>query len=189
MDPLLFLTGNSHKFEEISAFLTANTDYQVIQKNLPLQELQAETLEEIAQFKLQSAQLPSTDKFFIEDAGFFVDDVCSGFPGPYSSYVMKTIGYDGILKIMANKEERKAHFEACIGYSDEKGQLHFFHGVVRGRVALTARGTSGFGFDPIFIPDEFPEKTFAELTMAEKNQISHRSRALAKFLKFLIQKS
>ena len=118
--------------------------------------------------------------YFIEDAGFFIDDVCKGFPGVYSSYVMKTIGYDGILKILGKNIERKAHFESVIAYIDEFYQIRIFKGINEGIVASEAKGNSGFGFDPIFISNDTPKRTFAELSMEEKNKISSRRRGLMK---------
>ena len=123
--------------------------------------------------------------YFIEDAGFFVDDVCNGFPGVYSSYVMKTIGYNGILKILGDSTPRKAHFESVIAYLDEDENVHIFKGLNYGIVSFEARGNSGFGFDPIFVSNDTPVKTFAELELEEKNQISHRRRSLDKLVEFL----
>lgn len=183
---LKFITGNVHKFYEINSFLKENLPHiRVEQRDLPLVEIQAEKLEDVAIFKVKSALVNIDPPYFIEDAGFFVDDVLKGFPGVYSSYVMKTIGYSGILKLMEGKENRRAHFESVIAYMDENEGIHLFKGQVMGKIALQAAGTSGFGFDPIFIPDEMPQKTFAQMSTEEKNEISHRRRALSKFLEYL----
>ena len=189
MKELRFVTGNAHKFSEIiKIFESELPDITLVQSKEPLEELQADTLEKVAEFKVKSILDRVPLPYFIEDAGFFVDDICKGFPGVYSSYVMKTIGNSAILKIMGESGKRKAHFESVIAYIDEKHKINFFKGINLGQVALEARGTSGFGFDPIFISDDTPEKTFAELTTGEKNKISHRSRAIAKLLHFLKQK-
>lgn len=178
-----FITGNEHKYLEIKNLIeTKFPNISIIQAPLPLKELQADTLEEVAKFKIQSIHRQLKPPYIIEDAGFFVDDVCDGFPGVYSSYVMKTIGYNGILKIMGKSEDRKAHFESVIAYYDENETVSLFKGRVDGKVSMKARGKSGFGFDPIFIPNEIPEKTFAEISREEKNTISHRSRAFEKFM-------
>ena len=80
----------------------------------------------------------------------------------------------------------KAHFSAVIAlYYEPLNEIYTFEGEVIGKVSQAIRGNHGFGFDPIFIPDEFPENTFAELTMSEKNSISHRSKALNKLILFL----
>ncbi|MHA1766378.1 MAG: XTP/dITP diphosphatase [Promethearchaeota archaeon] len=187
---LRFVTGNPNKFKEVKAVIQSNfPTFEVIQSDAELFELQADSLEEVAIFKVKSVKNIVKAPYFIEDAGFFVDDVCNGFPGVYSSYVMKTIGYDGILKILGGSSNRKAHFKSVIAYINEEGKIFTFKGVNRGSVSIEARGKSGFGFDPIFISDETPEKTFAELTMDEKNRISHRRRALNKLVEFLKKES
>jgi len=68
---------------------------------------------------------------------------------------------------------------------DEYYQMRFFTGINNGQVSMEARGTSGFGFDPIFLSEDSPDRTFAELNIAEKNEISHRRRAMMKFMEFL----
>ncbi len=182
---LSFCTGNPHKVAEVqAAFAQKLPGYVIEQQKIPLQELQADTLEEIAIFKLQSISQHLRPPFFIEDAGFFVDDVLRGFPGVYSHYVMDTLGCEGILKLLGDSSNRKAHFEAVIALMDNDNIIHTFKGVNQGTVSLEARGTSGFGFDPVFISDDTPGKTFAEIGMDAKNRISHRSRALEKLIEF-----
>lgn len=187
MKPIIrFVTGNKHKVEEVQdIFKRKFPEFEIIQEDAPLLEIQASRLEEVAEFKIKSIITKVSPPYFIEDAGFFVDDVCQGFPGVYSSYVMKTIGYNGILKIMEGKSERKAHFESVIAYIDENENIMYFKGINEGKVSQEARGNSGFGFDPIFISDETPHKTFAELGLQEKNTISHRRRSVEKFIDFL----
>lgn len=186
---LRFVTGNSHKYTEVKDAIQKNfPDFEVIQSNVELLETQADSLEEVALFKVNSVKNLVKIPYFIEDAGFFVDDVCNGFPGVYSSYVMKTIGFDGILKILEGKTTRNAHFESVIAYLDEDEKVHIFKGINKGKVSFEARGNSGFGFDPIFISDETPGKTFAELKLEEKNHISHRRRSLDKLVEFLKKK-
>ena len=186
---LRFVTGNPHKYKEIKGAIQKNfPNFEVIQSNEELLETQADSLEEVALFKVNSVKNLVKIPYFIEDAGFFVDDVCNGFPGVYSSYVMKTIGYDGILKILGDSIPRKSHFESVIAYLDENEDVHIFKGINHGKVSYEAKGNSGFGFDPIFISDETPGKTFAELKLEEKNHISHRRRSLDKLVEFLKKK-
>ncbi|WP_457559184.1 XTP/dITP diphosphatase [Candidatus Harpocratesius sp.] len=180
-----FCTGNPNKVKEVqSMFTNSLPEISIIQYKLPLVEIQAETLEQVALFKLQSIQNKITPPFFIEDAGFFVDDHLHGFPGVYSHYVMDTIGCEGILTLLQDKIERRAHFEAVIAYMDVNNNIFLFKGENVGQVSLQKRGTSGFGFDPIFISNDSPGKTFAEIGLEEKNKISHRRRALEKFIDY-----
>ena len=183
---ITFVTGNPNKFQEVAHLIQDKfPNYEVVQSDKELLEIQAESLEEVAKFKLQSVKKWIKVPYFIEDAGFFVDDVCHGFPGVYSHYVMDTLGYRGILKIMDKSKARKAHFESVIAFMDEYYQMRFFTGINNGQVSMEARGTSGFGFDPIFLSEDSPDRTFAELNIAEKNEISHRRRAMMKFMEFL----
>jgi XTP/dITP diphosphohydrolase len=127
----------------------------------------------------------------VEDAGLFISRL-SGFPGPYSAYVYKTIHNDGILKLLEGSKERDAKFQSVIGYCDQETVCEpiFFEGVVNGEITLTERkeqGKSGFGFDPIFEPSGI-EKTFAEMTIIEKNRYSHRAMAIRKFAEWYIKK-
>ena len=105
-----------------------------------------------------------------------------GFPGPYSSYISKTIGNEGILDLLKNKE-RSAYFLTIISYFDGANVLTF-QGKLNGRIAEEEKGKTGFGFDPVFIPENC-EKTLAEMSIEEKNQHSHRINALRSFISYL----
>jgi XTP/dITP diphosphohydrolase len=120
----------------------------------------------------------------VEDAGVSLDR-WGGFPGPYSSYVLKRLGNPGILKLMEGESKRKANYVSAIAYRDESG-VHIFRGVVDGKIAQSIRGTHGFGYDPIFIPSEGDGRTFGEKN-AEKNAISHRARAFRALAEWLTQ--
>ncbi len=184
---IYFITGNKNKFDEVSnIFLNKDINYELYQKELQTVEIQANNIKDVALFKLNSVKEKIEGSFFIEDAGFFVDIPLNGFPGVYSSYVMKTIGNEGILNLINDFKNTKAHFSAVIAlYFQPLDEIITFEGEVKGKVSETIRGEHGFGFDPIFIPDKLSNNTFAELSMSEKNKISHRSIALNKFIKFL----
>jgi XTP/dITP diphosphohydrolase len=184
---ICFVTGNQHKYNEIYAlFEKAEINYHLEQKDLPMIEIQAERLKDVAVFKLQSIRENLNNSYFIEDAGFFVDVPLNGFPGIYSKYVLQTIGNEGILRLIEDFDETKAHFETVIAlYHKPYDKILVFEGRVEGCVSAVKRGEHGFGFDPIFISNEIPYKTFAELTTNEKNQISHRAKAWTQLLKYL----
>ena len=182
-----FITGNKHKYQEVlKCFQKENLNYVLNQLNIKTNEIQANTLEEVALFKLNSVKNQVEGSFFIEDAGFFVDVPLNGFPGVYSSYVFKTIGNEGILKLAKSQNSSIAHFGAVIAYFHEPlDKILIFKGIVKGSISKTIRGENGFGFDPIFIPDTLENKTFAEITTAEKNALSHRGKALNQLIEFL----
>ena len=184
---IYFVTGNVHKYNEVSElFKKENLKYTLIQKIIKKVEIQAVTIKEVAQYKLKSIKGKINGSYFVEDAGFFIDVPLNGFPGIYSSYVLKRLGNKGILKLIADFEKTQAHFTSVIGfYFEPLKKNFFFEGNVQGKVSETIRGSGGFGFDPIFLPDVLPNKTFAELTTEEKNKISHRGNAWRAFIKFL----
>lgn len=184
---IYFVSRNIHKFNEVlDLFTKENVNYDLKQIDIETIEIQADSIKDIALFKLDSVKDKIDGSFFIEDAGFFVDDPLKGFPGAFSSYVLKTIGNEGILKLINDYDITNAHFSAIIAlYFKPLEEVFLFEGNVKGKVSKTIRGTGGFGFDPIFIPDETPDKTFAELSMEEKNSFSHRGQALKKLISFL----
>ncbi len=184
---LSFITGNKFKFREVfEMFRKMKVKYDLIQKDIKTTEIQAETLKNVALFKLNSVRHKIEGSFFIEDAGFFVDIPLKGFPGIYSSYVLKTIGNKGIIDLINDFDGSVAHFSAVIAlYFNPIDKILFFEGMIEGKVSETIRGKGGFGFDPIFIPNIIPNKTFAELSIDQKNKISHRGQALGKLLEFL----
>ena len=119
----------------------------------------------------------------VEDAGLFIEAL-KGFPGPYSSYVYKTLGVQGILKLMEGVKRREAYFLSAIAYAEPGLEPKVFLGKVEGFIVPEARGSKGFGFDPIFQP-KGSEKTFAEMGVEEKNRFSHRAKALSALAEWL----
>jgi len=174
-----FFTSNKSKVDEARLFLSP-LGYSVVWRRADLVESQARTLGEVVKVKLASAPLDA-GLAMVEDSGFFVHTL-NGFPGVYSSYVFKTIGCDGILRLLGNLR-RDAHFEAVVGIR-RRHETKLFKGMVKGRIPAQPRGSEGFGFDPIFIP-EGSTLTMAELPRAEKVKISHRTRALESLAEWL----
>src|SRR5690606_10070971 len=122
----------------------------------------------------------------VEDAGLFIDEL-NGFPGPYAAYIYKTLGNSGILKLLQNVANRKAVFKSVLAYYDKELNAHMcFEGEVKGKIALreqTENSDTTFGFDPIFIPSG-SQKPFAQMAISEKNQYSHRAKAINKFVQW-----
>jgi XTP/dITP diphosphohydrolase len=174
-----FVTSNVHKFQEARRVLS---EYKIATAKLKVGaiEIQDDNLENIAKFSALDAVKNCGLPVFVEDAGLFVEAL-NGFPGPYSAYVYRTVGTKGILKLMKNIKNRDAYFQSVIAFSSPEKQPTCFHGKVKGKISLQERGTSGFGYDPIFEPSKGDGRTFAEMTTTEKNQYSHRAEALRKF--------
>lgn len=177
---LCLLSGNPHKLAEISTvaegFGLRVTTCDVARKI----EVQADRLEEIVLFAARSAGIPGS---LVEDSGLFVRSL-GGFPGPYSSYAMSTIGCSGLLRLMEGVEDRGAYFESAIAYTDAEGRIRVFTGRVYGMIAEEPAGGGGFGFDPIFIPAGY-SRTFAEMDISEKSWISHRGLAASKLMRWM----
>ena len=166
-------TGNNHKVKEARAVL-AECSIELGHIEVDRIEIQSDDPGEIAVYSL--TQLPDDGRqVAIEDAGFFLDHY-GGFPGPYSSYTLDKLDNPGILKLMEGIDDRGAAYHSYVGFRYGE-DVHVFQGTVTGTVTDRMRGTNGFGYDPIFIPNEGDGRTFGEMTDEEKNAISHRARA------------
>lgn len=179
-----FVTGNIHKFNEARRVL-ADYDVSVAMLNIDAIEIQDDSLENIAEFSAIDAAKKTNLPVFVEDAGLFVKAL-DGFPGPYSSYVYRTVGTKGILKLMQNERKRDAYFSSVVAFCNPQESLEpkIFQGKVEGAITYEERGKQGFGYDPIFQPYGRNGRTFAEMTTQEKNTYSHRAQALRKFAKW-----
>jgi XTP/dITP diphosphohydrolase len=179
---VFFATGNINKFNEARKILSQH-GIAVGMLKLKGDEIQSENLKEIAQKSALNAYRLCGLPIFVEDAGLFIESL-SGFPGPYAAYVYHTIHNGGILTLLKNTKDRRAKFQSVIAYCDSQNPCEplCFDGESKGVITLTERieqGKSGFGFDPIFQPDG-SVKTFAEMTIEEKNGYSHRATAIRK---------
>lgn len=178
---IFFATGNTHKFEEVNAIAMK---YGLIlrQYSGAKFEIQSDDLRVIARMAAIQAYEKIGKPVLVEDAGLFVDSL-NGFPGPYSSFVYKTIGVKGLLKLLEDAKNRRACFKSVAVLIYEP---YFIvgEGEVCGFIANEVRGDKGFGFDPVFVPDG-SHKTFAEMSIEEKNMFSHRARAVESVFSFL----
>jgi XTP/dITP diphosphohydrolase len=179
---VFFATNNINKFHEARAVLN---EYRIATGMLRVKtlEIQSDDLQEIAETSVIEAFGKCNLPVIVEDAGLFIEAL-KGFPGPYAAYVYKTVGNEGLLQLMRNVEDRRANFQSAIAYcSSEKRVPICFTGKTAGEITRKARtgdGKSGFGFDPIFRPAK-SRRTFAEMSTTEKNECSHRAKALRRF--------
>lgn len=182
-----FATTNKHKFEE-AARIVATYGIQLKLLALEKHEIQSDRLDEIAEFAASEfITKRKVRSVLAEDSGFFVDTL-KGFPGPYSSYVFKKIGSRGVLRLLGNANDRKASFKASVAYCEIQRAPISFTGIINGIVAREPKGTSGFGYDPIFIPRFGDGRTFGEMSMDEKNRFSHRAKAFNKFCDWFVMR-
>jgi XTP/dITP diphosphohydrolase len=180
-----FATSNQGKFVEVKKALES-INIEVEQLGLEYPEVQSSRLEDVARFGigwLMKNIDDEVEEVVLEDAGLFIHTL-RDFPGVYSAHVFKTIGIKGILKLMLGESDRSAHFESCIAFCEKGSEPIFFFGNSEGTISSEPRGEGGFGYDPIFVPDG-EEKAFAEMTTQEKNQFSHRGKALEGLVEYL----
>ena len=184
MNKLFFVTSNKGKLSEAKQkFSEINID--IVQKDIGYPEVQADSLEKVSIFGVEHVKERLKSPFILEDAGLFIEAL-KGFPGVYSSYVYHTIGLDGILRLMSSSKikDRRAVFRSVFAlcYNNEEPRL--FIGECLGSISKMKKGSKGFGYDPIFIP-EGREVTFAEMDIFDKNSLSHRGKSLNKLMDFV----
>ena len=181
MQLVTFASTNHHKYREIQPILSSfGIALDFIQAKLV--EVQSDTLEEIAKEKVKDAFAQMNRPIMVEDDGLFIH-VLNGFPGQYSSYVFKTIGNTGILKLLAGSSIRSASFRSLIAFYDGKS-LSISEGRVDGEISCKI-AEGGWGYDPIFVPAG-TDLTFAQLK-DKKNEYSHRKKALEKFAQWYLK--
>jgi XTP/dITP diphosphohydrolase len=174
---IYLVTSNQGKLREFRSAL-APLGYEVEHSTEECDEIQADTLREVVLFCLEQLKDKGLGDFVIDDSGLFVHGL-KGFPGVYSSYALRTIGLDGVLRLLDGVADRSAHFECCIGASIG-GEHLTVTGRCDGSINFRPSGTDGFGFDPLFVPSGYSQ-TFAEISIGEKNRISHRGKAVQAF--------
>ena len=190
MRKLVFATNNTHKLEEVSAILSDKINL------LSLNDIDCHTdIPETADTLEGNALLKSSYVFqnyhldcFGDDTGLEVEAL-DGAPGVYSARYADGESHNAeanMLKLLQNlegKENRKAQFRTVISLILD-GKKYLFEGVVKGEIIKEKRGDSGFGYDPVFVPEGY-NQTFAELGNDIKNKISHRALAVQKLCEFL----
>jgi len=188
---LLMSTGNPNKLIEARDLLEAK-GFQVLglsdlSQDFPEVVEDLETLEGNALKKAREIAKISQMPTFSDDTGLEVDFL-DGAPGVYSARYAgpeadAAANRRKMLSEMKESDDRKANFRTVIALVD--GIKEFtFHGLCEGSITREERGNAGFGYDPIFLPDGF-ERTFAEMSLRDKNGISHRAKALRAFAEFL----
>jgi XTP/dITP diphosphohydrolase len=192
IDTLVIATRNKHKVEEIRAILAplgVNVKDLTEFPNCPEVEETGTTLEENALLKARAAHACTGLPVIADDTGLEVYYLM-GEPGVYSArYAGENATYaDNCRKLLRTllgvpSRRRQARFRTVVAFI-AKGREELFDDKIEGRIGVAARGANGFGYDPIFVPEGSP-KSYAELTLEEKNVISHRARAVGAFRDFL----
>lgn len=193
MKRLVFATGNSHKLQEVQGLFKEGFALSCL-KDVNITEDIPETADNLVDNALQKAWYVYNKcgiPCFADDTGLEVEAL-DGAPGVYSARYageekdsMKNMLL--LIENMNGKENRNARFRTIIAYIDENEEEHIFEGEIRGTIIENMAGTNGFGYDPIFVPEGY-DKTFAQLSSEIKNTISHRARAMEKFLSYFNNK-
>ena len=186
---ILFATNNAHKLSEVQAVLGDGYTLVTPRECGVMEEIpeEQETLEGNALQKARYLHDHTGLDCFADDTGLEVEAL-GGAPGVHSARYA-TDGHDFaannrlLLKNLQGVGNRRARFRTVIALI-LNGEEHLFEGVVEGRIIDHETGHEGFGFDPLFVPDGC-ERTFAEMSAAEKNAISHRGRAVRKLAEYL----
>ena len=169
-----FITTNAGKFAEVSEKLAA-ASVKLVHLDRGYPEIQTDRLEKVLKYAATGLDDEVKGDYLIDDSGLFIEAL-GGFPGVYSAYVQRRLGNAGILKLMAGETYRAATFQTV--FLLRRGDEHeVFHGDCAGTIAESERGRNGFGYDPIFQP-QGETRTFGEMSLQEKNAISHRARAV-----------
>lgn len=190
---LVFATNNPHKLEEIkavvgSSFEIISLDEVGFSGDIPEDH---DTLRENALQKARYIKSATGLDCFADDTGLEIDAL-DGRPGVYSARYAgpQCLASDNIAKVMdelSHEQNREARFRTIIALILD-GREYFFEGVAQGQIIYEKRGKSGFGYDPIFLPEGY-DQTFAEMDAKLKNKISHRRHAMTKLLDFLLNRN
>jgi XTP/dITP diphosphohydrolase len=192
---LLFATRNAHKTAEIQTILGEQFQVNDLAEHPEIPDVAetGRTFEDNAILKAVTVSKRIPGFVVADDSGLEVDAL-GGAPGVYSARYAGPDASDNekiekllehLGRVRAPKDARRARFHCVLALARKGEVLGMFEGVVEGQIADRPRGSHGFGYDPIFIPNGF-QRTFGELEPAEKNQLSHRARALEKLGAFLI---
>jgi XTP/dITP diphosphohydrolase len=169
----IFVTTNDHKRREVQEIL----GFELERADLDLPEIQAIEPAEVAAEKARAAReaLGAPDlPVLVEDSGLMVD-AWDGFPGALTKWLMRSVGNDGLLRILPPGEDRSARAVCVVALAEPDGTVRTFRGEVPGTLAPEPRGAGGFGYDPVFVPGR-SSMTYAEMGEG-KNADSHRARA------------
>lgn len=188
---LVFASNNTHKLSEAAAILANRASIKSLDAIGCMDDIPETgvTFQENALQKCMYIHDRYHVNVFADDSGLEVDGL-NGEPGVYSARYSGTRDMDRnvalLLSRLANQTNRAAQFRTVIALILNERSF-FFEGFIKGTITKALRGTNGFGYDPIFIPEGY-DITFAEMALEEKNRISHRAIALNKFAEFLVNR-
>jgi XTP/dITP diphosphohydrolase len=179
---IYFITSNQNKVKEAQEILKK----KINKANLDIPEIQSLNVEEVVKDKARKAYKKIKMPVLVEDTGLYIESL-NNFPGALVKWMLGTIGNEGICSLLKNEKNRKISAKTCYCLYNGKN-FHIFVGVSNGTLPQNPKGKSDFGWDSIFVPTGYT-KSFAEMSMEEKNLISMRKIALEKLKHFLETKA
>lgn len=189
MHPLILATSNANKAREIQSLLPVHFEVITLKQAGIEQEIPEPffTLEENSRHKASTIYLLTGKNCFAEDTGLETEAL-NGAPGVHSARYAGEPRNDlrnmeKLLHELNRETNRKAQFRTVMTLV-LNGETHLFEGICKGQIVMSLRGTEGFGYDPVFVPDG-SKLTFAEMGLEEKNRFSHRKKALFKMIDYL----
>ena len=175
MNKLYFATINKGKLKEAEEILNR----RVFGIPAQIEEIQSLDLEKVATQKAVDYYKEIRKPLFVEDVSLSFSAL-NGLPGAYINDFSKVLGNDGLVELLRYKKDRNAVAQVVVAYVTKTKKVYKFKGEVKGTIAIKPKGDKGFGWDAIFVPFG-DKKTFAEMTLGEKNKYSMRKKALKKF--------
>lgn len=167
---ITLITGNANKARELSSLIGTTLEH----KKLSLVEPQSLKPAEVASAKAADAFIQLGTPVLVDDTGFAIES-WNGLPGALIAHFLDTVGPQGLLDMASHLKDRSVRVETALAYADANG-VQVFVGTKAGCLTTEPRGTNGFGYDSIFVP-EGSKKTYAEMDESEKNAQSMRAAA------------
>ena len=181
-EKLILVSSNPNKGIEAERILGV----PLLRVSIALPEIQAATVEEITRHKLETARSKGHGRLIVEDVSLGFDEL-GNFPGPYVRWLLEAAGGDGLAAIAYALNDRSATAQCCVGYWNGS-DVKTFLGETAGEILVQPRGERKFGWDAWFQP-KGSSKTFAEMTPADKDAVSHRGLAYRRLAEHLAQET
>lgn len=179
---IYYVTGNKGKVDLIN-MIYKDMDVNIIQENMETPEIQSVDCKDVAKFSAEYAANLLGKPVLKNDSGLVIEEL-NGFPGAYAKCMEEMLGEDGFLKLMEGKTNRRCYWVEALAYCEPNHEPIVFESLSYGRIADTPRGSRGYPYDKIFIPDG-DTRTFAEMTEDEQLKCFD-TKAYMDLLKYLI---
>lgn len=184
MKQIEFCTGNKSKLKEANDFIQSKQKEIIMCSNkIEFTEIQSISQQEILLDKMKQAVSKTTGPFIIDETGIYFNGY-NNYPGTLTKYVVKSLGIDGIKKLISDSDN-KAYFKTTILYSEDKKEYKFFEGILKGKIVIDENkiDNNDFPFSSIFIPDGYND--YLININDDVNFIDHRKQALDKLIKYI----